>query len=348
MCTAPSSADTIRIATYHTELSRDGPGLLLHDLQRGEDTQIASVIGVIAHIDADILLLQGIDHDHQAHALATLTDQLEDAGAVYPYHLSLAPNTGVPTGLDIDGDGQLGQARDAQGYGRFSGQGGMALLSRFPIGEVRDHSRFLWRDLQDSQAPLVLTPEAMAVQRLASVAAWDVTVETPVHSLHILALHATPPVFDGPEDRNGRRNEDELWFWLRLIDGWSPDARPPPEPPFVLMGVLNADPDEGEARRGALAAAMSHPVLQDPRPVSEGAAEDGDATDTADWSDPDPGNLRASYIFPWAGLTVTGSGVFWPDRDDPDRALLGGSDGNGASRHRLVWLDLMLEGLGER
>jgi len=28
--------------------------------------------------------------------------------------------------------------------------------------------------------------------------------------IHILASHPTPPVFDGVEDRNGRRNHDEI------------------------------------------------------------------------------------------------------------------------------------------
>lgn len=314
---------------------------MLRDLLRGEDAQIAAVAGVIAHADADILLLQGIDHDHDGHALARLVELLAEAGVDYPYHLSLAPNTGIPTGLDLDGDGRLGRARDAQGYGRFIGQGGMAVLSRLPIGPVQDHSAFLWRDLPDSQAAQVLSAEALAIQRLASVAAWDVSIITPDGPLRLLTMHATPPVFDGPEDRNGRRNEDELWFWLHQVDGWSPEGAQPLTPPFVLLGVLNADPVAGEARRGALTAALSHPLLQDPAPTSAGGAEDGDATDTADWREPDPGNLRASYILPSIGVEVTGSGVFWPDRADPDRALLGGGDGNGASRHRLIWVDLV-------
>lgn len=303
---------------------------------------------VIAAADPDILLLQGIDHDLEGHALAALAALLDGVGAPYPHRLSLPPNTGVPTGLDLDGDGRLGRPRDAQGYGRFRGQGGMALLSRFPLGPVRDHSAFLWRDLPGGQAQAVLSPEALEVQRLASVAAWEVPVTVGRIVLRLLTLHATPPVFDGPEDRNGRRNEDELWFWLRQIDGWSPDGEAPPAPPFVLMGVLNADPEDGEARRDALAATLSHPMLQDPGPVSPGATEDGDATDTADWTDPDPGNLRVAYVLPWSGLDVTGAGVVWPGREDPDRVLLGGSDGNGASRHRLVWVDLVLESLSER
>jgi hypothetical protein len=338
----PVNADQIRIATYHTELSRDGPGLLLRDILRGDDAQIANVVQIIVTASADVLLVQGFDHDLEQHALTAFADALSRAGIDYPYRVSLPPNTGVPTGLDIDGDGRLGRARDAQGYGRFTGQGGMAVLSRLPIGEVFDHSGFLWRDLPNGRAADVLPPAAPAVQRLASVAAWDVGIVTPQGALRLLTLHATPPVFDGPEDRNGHRNEDELWFWLNQIDGWSPDDTPPLNSRFLLMGVLNADPVDGEARRGALAAALSHPLLQDPAPTSEGAAEAGDATDTADWSDPDPGNLRASYVLPSADLRIIGTGVFWPESNSPDWALLGGEDGNGASRHRLVWLDIAI------
>lgn len=329
-------------------MSRDGPGLLLRDLLRGDDPQITAVVNIIAHVDPDILLLQGIDHDLHGLALAELVEQLSGAGAIYPYRLALPPNSGVPTGLDLDGDGRLGMPRDAQGYGRFRGQDGMALLSRFPIAAVRDYSGFLWGDLPNGQAEAVLSPEVLRVQRLASVAAWDVAVAIGAQDLRLLALHATPPVFDGPEDRNGRRNEDELWFWLHHLDGWSPDGLLPLAPPFVLMGVLNADPVRGEARRGALTAALSHPMLQDPLPTSAGGAAAGLPTDTADWPEPEPGNLRADYILPWSGFAVAGAGVFWPGQGDPDRALLGGSDGNGASRHRLVWVDLVLERPGER
>ena len=36
-------------------------------------------------------------------------------------------------------------------------------------------------------------------------------------TLHVLASHPTPPTFDGPEDRNGRRNHDEIRFWADYI-----------------------------------------------------------------------------------------------------------------------------------
>ncbi|MEO1460542.1 MAG: aldehyde dehydrogenase family protein, partial [Pseudomonadota bacterium] len=40
---------------------------------------------------------------------------------------------------------------------------------------------------------------------------------------------------------------------------------------FVLTGDLNADPKDGDARREALLALLSHPRVQDPRPRSRGA-----------------------------------------------------------------------------
>ena len=35
--------------------------------------------------------------------------------------------------------------------------------------------------------------------------------------IHFLVSHPTPPVFDGPEDRNGRRNHDEIRLWADYV-----------------------------------------------------------------------------------------------------------------------------------
>ena len=162
--------------------------------------------------------------------------------------------------------------------------------------------------------------------------------------LHILAAHPTPPVFDGPEDFNGRRNADETRLLQALIDGadWPVDDRGAagglkPGTPFVVAADLNADPVDGEANHGAIAALLADPRLQDPAPASRGAAaapQDGanaghrgpPATDTADWRDDPagPGNLRVDYVLPSAGLTVTGAGVFWPTPDSPLSPLIAG------------------------
>jgi len=325
-------AETLRIATFNTGLSRDGPGLLLRDIARGEDAQVAATVAVIAATSPDVILLQGIDYDAGSAALDALAIELEQAGGTYPHRLALRPNTGTATGVDIDGDGRSWRARDAQGFGWFSGQGGMALLSRYPLGPVRDFSRFLWADLPDSGATSVLPPEAVQVLRLATVAAWDVAVEVPGGPLHLLALHAGPPVFDGPEDRNGWRNADELRFWQLYLDGWMPEGPVFTAERFALIGTLNVDPERGEGRQDALRALLDHPRLQDVVPRRPGGG-----VETADWPEPVPGDLRVDYILPAASLRVVGAGVLWPEGDEGTLPL---SVVEAASDHRLVWVDL--------
>jgi hypothetical protein len=74
------------------------------------------------------------------------------AGCALPHRFAAPPNTGRPTGVDLDGDGRSWRARDAHGYGLFSGDGGMAILSRVPIGAVRDFSDLPWMALPESAA----------------------------------------------------------------------------------------------------------------------------------------------------------------------------------------------------
>lgn len=335
----PAGAESLRIATYAPDLTRKGPGLLLQALEGDKDPQIAAVVEVIDEAAPDVLLLTGIDWDYDGMALSALRERLEEAGQSYPYSFALQPNTGLATGLDLDGNGRLGEPRDAQGFGQFTGAEGMALLSRLPIleGESRDYTGFLWRDLPDSLiAEAGLSAEVAAIQRLSSAAHWDIALRTAGDlRLHLLAWSATPPVFDGPEDRNGRRNRDEAAFWLRYLDGRLPMQ--PLTAPFVLIGNANLDPFDGEGRRDALAALLADPRLQDPQPSSDAARAAADsghrgdpALDTVDYSDP-PGNLRLDYVLPSADLRVVDAGVAW-----------GGPAAAAASRHRLVWVDITL------
>ncbi|MDD8021541.1 MAG: endonuclease/exonuclease/phosphatase family protein [Paracoccaceae bacterium] len=343
VCAAiPAGADTLRIATWTPDLTRAGPGLLWRDIDTGRDRQITAAVQVVAQTNPDILLLTGFDWDYEGRALRAFEAQLAAAGAGYPHLFAPRPNTGMATGLDMDGNGRRGEPRDAQGYGRFSGAGGMAVLSRYPLlsDEARDFSTMLWRDLPDAlSAGAGLSPQVAAVQRLSTTAHWDLPVLLPDgRRLHLWAWAATPPVFDGPEDRNGRRNHDEAAFWLRYLDGRLPQ-RPTPGP-FVLLGDANLDPADGEGRPEALRALLAHPRLQDPKPASKGgraAADPGQrgdpGLDTADYGDP-PGNLRVDYVLPSRDLVVTGAGVVWPVTEAADTAT--------ASRHHLVWVDITL------
>ncbi|MCV2874159.1 endonuclease/exonuclease/phosphatase family protein [Defluviimonas sp. WL0050] len=342
----------MRIATYNVDLSRKGPGLLLRDILSGKDKQVIAVTDVIAGAAPDVILLTGFDYDLDGLALAALADRLAALNAEYPYRFSLRPNTGRATRLDLDGDGKTGGSGDAQGYGRFAGADGMAILSRLPIAEkdVADYSDTLWRDLPGALIGGVGLPEeVMEVQSLSTTGHWAVPVVLPDGAqLTLLCWYATPPVFDGPEDRNGRRNHDEAAFWTRLLDGAL--AAPAPKPPMVLLGDANLDPIDGDGRPEALLALLSDRRFVDSLPRSSGGAQAasqgganrshrGDpALDTADWPDvPGPGNLRVDYVLPSADLKVTGSGIWWPIQDDPAAFAA-----ETASRHRLVWVDIDL------
>ena len=333
---AQAVGDPLRIATYHTELSRDGPGLLLRDILSEEDPQVLAVIRVIQAADADVIVLAGVDYDLDGVAMNALADRIGG----YPHRFSRRPNRGMPTGLDLDGDGRLGGPGDAHGFAEFAGQSGMTVLSRYPIAtqQVRDFSGLPWRDLPKNLAPDG-TPDDL---RLSTTVHWDVpVVVTGGRRLHLLAWHATPPVF---HDRNRPRNHDEAALWLRYLDGMLTQT-PPGD--FVLLGHANVDPLDGDGDSRALRALLDHPLIADPAPASVGGAlavggvnagQRGDpALDTADWPDEPgkPGNLRVDYVLPAARFTVMDAGVLWPM---PETSL--GSDVLTASRHRLVWVDI--------
>jgi Endonuclease/Exonuclease/phosphatase family len=335
----PAAAETLRLATYNADLTRAGPGLLYGDILSGDDAQIAAVIRVIDVLDADILLLTGVDFDHDLIALGALNAGLSNP---YPHLFARQPNTGLQTGLDLDQNGKSGEPRDAQGWGRFSGEGGMAILSRLPVEEpgVRDFTDMLWQDLPGALLPDQMPQPIRDIQRLSTTGHWLVPVRTANgRILTVMAWAATPPVFDGPEDLNGRRNHDEAAFWHLLIDGKL--SAPPPMPPFVLMGDANLDPADGDGLRDGIAGLIAHPMLRDPLPKgTHGRSEpdhSGDpALDTALY-DPGVGGLRVDLVVPSADLSVTASGVLWPDAADPLAAGLAT-----ASRHRPVWVDIAL------
>jgi hypothetical protein len=328
-------ADPLRIATYNIDPWTKGPGLVLQSLQRGGTPEQIAAVQVIARLDADVLLLTGIDYDLRGATLAALQNRLALAGAPYAYLLPLRPNTGIATGLDLNGNGILAEPADAQAYGRWSGEGGMAVLSRLPIDleNIRDFSGLLWKDLRGNLSP----PDTPATQLLSTSGAYEVPIILPNgETLRLLAYYASPPIFDGPEDRNGRRNHDETAFWLHLLAGDLIFA--PPKPPFVVIGQPNLDPFDGSGRRQAIHDLLHHPALQDPEPRGTSTRQDpkknGDtAMDTALY--PKIGGLRVEVILPSIDLNVTDAGVIWPPDTDPFTATL-----TLASRHHPLWVDI--------
>ncbi|WP_380054939.1 endonuclease/exonuclease/phosphatase family protein [Falsihalocynthiibacter sp. SS001] len=321
---------------------------MLRDIIRGESTDILAAQRVIGHVNPDVILLMGIDYDHGGETVRAFSNSLAAYGAEYSHTFTNLPNSGLQTGIDMNGDGRAGTARDAQGYGRYAGADGMAVLSRYPIGSVRDFSEMLWAEFPNADMPMTQgapfpSKEVQDIQRLSTTAHWDIQIKTPDGPLHLLAYSATPPVFDGPEDMNGKRNADETRFWIRYIDGDL--AQEPPAAPFVILGNANLDPHDGEGNREVIQELLAHPRIQDPMPASEGGLEAvntlhlGDAgLHTASWGENLPSNLRVDYVLPSVQLHVTDSGVFWPPTSSELAGLLRGA----TTHHRLVWIDMKM------
>jgi hypothetical protein len=283
-------------------------------------------------------------------------------------------NTGIPSGFDLDNNGSVGGPNDAFGFGAYPGQFGMAVFSRYPIlrDQVRTFQLFLWKDMpgallpDDPATPAPAdwySPEELAVFRLSSKSHWDIPVLVGGKVIHTLVSHPTPPVFDGPEDRNGTRNHDEIRLWSDYVlpsrsgyiyddqgkqGGLKPGAR------FVIMGDQNADPFDGDSVPGAAQQLLDNPRVNTSRtPTSPGGPEQaalqgganlthrGDpAFDTADFVDvPGPGNLRVDYVLPSKNLRILDGAVFWPLSTDPLFRLVG-TFPFPTSDHRLVWVDL--------
>lgn len=333
---AERTQNSIRVATYNTHLARGEAGKIITELQDGS-SQVDAVVRIIAEVNPDVLLINELDFDDDREALGLFMERLAGAGVEYGYSFVAPVNTGRATGLDLTGDGKDYGPENAQGWGVFEGQFGMALLSRLPIksDDIRTFAGVRWSEMPDNLYPVDYFPEpALEVLRLSSKSHWDVPVQVGNQTLHLLASHPTPPVFDGDEDRNGRRNHDEIRFWVDYIDGkdWmlsdqGTEGGLSGEASFVVIGDLNNDPENGDGRREAIEGLLGHQRVQDTAPKgSVGAA-------TADF--PEVGQLRVDYVLPSNDLEVLSSGVFWPAEDKPlYGAVLGASD------HRLVWIDI--------
>ena len=305
--------------------------------------------------------------------------------ANYPYFFVAPSNTGVPSGFDLDNNPTGPPGNDAWGFGLFPGQFGMVVYSKHPIDAagVRTFQNFLWKDMPGSRIPQPFySPAEVAAFPLSSKSHWDVPVQIGKRTVHFLVSHPTPPVFDGPEDRNGLRNADEIRFWADYVTprrgGYIYDDEGgrgglEPSAMFVVAGDQNSDPLDGDSLRDADGDPIAiQPLLNSPRvnsrstPASDGAEEatelQGGANvnhlgdprfDTADFSDTAPGNLRADYVLPSRQIKVSDSAVFWPVRSDPlfrltgvfDSATWGAVGGFPTSDHRMVWADLELPGV---
>ena len=370
---ADRPAGLVRIATFNCSLNRASVGTLRHDLATPDNAQARVVAEIIQRVRPDILLLQEFDYDAEGAALRDFQTnylgrpQNGSAAIGFAHSFFTESNTGQPSGFDLSNDGRVHGGEDALGFGEFPGQYAMALLSRFPIDQAhaRTFRKFLWRDMPGALLPPGwYSPEELAVLPLSSKSHWDVPVRIGKATLHLLASHPTPPAFDGPEDRNGRRNHDEIRFWGDYLDGaaYIRDDQGKSggfrDKAFMIMGDQNSDPVDGGSLNDAIGALLAHPRI-DARflPQSPGGAEASAAQgganaaqrgdprfDTADFNDRVAGNLRVDYLLPSKGLRVCGGGVFWPSQTDPAASLVWGDRPPPSSDHRLVWIDVSVSG----
>ncbi|HEX6329662.1 MAG TPA: endonuclease/exonuclease/phosphatase family protein [Actinomycetota bacterium] len=380
---AARPADPVRFATFNASLNRSAAGELIADLSSPGNAQADAVAEIIQRARPDVLLINEFDFDAAGADGESLAAQLfqenylsiphGDAQPIsYPFRFVAPSNTGIPSGFDLNNDGSVGGPDDAFGFGFFPGQFGMAVFSMFPIDhdDVRTFQTFLWKDMpgallpDDPSTPEPAdwySPEELEVFRLSSKSHWDVPVEIGRRTVHLLVSHPTPPVFDGPEDRNGRRNHDEIRFWADyvmtgrgryIVDDAGGRGGLRPGSTFVIAGDQNADPFDGDSVAGAAQQLLEHPMVNTKvTPTSDGAVEQsalqggvnddhvGDpAFDTADFAEP-PGNLRVDYVLPRKNLKIEDAAVFWPTTDDPLFELVG-TFPFPSSDHRLVWVDV--------
>ena len=369
---APGRPDMdVRFATFNASLNRGATGEFAADLSTGDDVQAQNVAETIQRAAPDVVLINEFDYAPGNEDLFR-ENYLEvgQRGAEpvdYPYAYYAPVNTGVPSGLDLNDDGQVGGPDDAWGFGLFPGQYGMVVYSRYPIDTdaVRTFQTFRWADMPGNVMPTdFYSAEEQAQLRLSSKSHWDVPVDVGGKTVHVLAAHPTPPTFDGPEDRNGRRNHDEIRFWADYVS--SPRASSyiyddeggrgglEPGERFVVVGDYNADPVDGDSLDGAINQLLDLPrVNTSVTPTSTGGVEQaalqggvnlehvGDpAFDTADFSEP-PGNIRVDYVLPSRSLKIEDAQVFWPVGADPLFRLVG-TYPFPTSDHRLVWVDVKL------
>ncbi len=280
--TAPAQAsppgNSVRFATYNASLNRNVAGQLIQDLSTPNNTQAANVAEVIQRVRPDVLLINEFDYDSAGTALRLFQDNYlsvphNGAAAIdYPYAFTAASNTGIPSGFDLNNDGSIGGPDDALGFGFFPGQFGMAVYSMYPIDEaaVRTFQDFLWKDMpgallpDDASTPAPrdwYSPQELAVLPVSSKSHWDLPIRIGKRTVHFLTSHPTPPVFDGAEDRNGKRNFDEIRLWADYVTpgagGYIYDDQGvrgglAPGASFVIAGDQNSDPLDGDSIPGSI------------------------------------------------------------------------------------------------
>lgn len=340
----------------------------------GQNEQLVAAVEILKRVAPDVLVINEIDHDleavDQGADLSLNLTRFQKAylgGEIFKYSYIAPCNTGRLAGKDFDRNGMIAtesdagsrdQGGDCYGYGSYPGQYSMAILSKYPLDEeqARTFQKFLWKDLPNNMIPRDwYSEDQIEVFRLSSKSHWDVPLVLDDKTIHLLVSHPTPPSFDGPEDRNGKRNYDEIKMWVHYIDGDTilvddegTRGGLTSGASFIVMGDLNAGPGGDTLASGqrAIDQLLDHPMIQDSAELlqSEGPLNGrapGPPRYIENWTSGRGGKWgrRIDHMLPSNDLKVVDGGVFWPDAG---KDSVGAALAQKASDHRLIWLDIEL------
>ncbi len=344
-------AKTIRVATYNASLAQETEGSLAASLRPGTFAPALKIAEVVQILQPDVLLLNEFDYDANGTAATRMNDKFFNVSQNgrtpqnFPFRYVAISNTGIHSGFDLDNNGVIDASPgdipyggDALGFGEFPGKFAMAIFSKFPLDTeaIRTFEKVLWKDLPGNLIPPdFYSAEELEIFRLSSKSHWDIPIQLLGTTFHFLVSHPTPPVFDGAEDRNGRRNHDEIRLWADYLTpgadaylggGLGSGNR------FIIAGDQNADPTRGDSVNAAINQLLDHPRVNATfTPQRTGATTERNKFDTSTFG------LRVDYVLPsQEGFEVQNGAVFWPTDDQDGADLVTSSD------HRPVYLDLQL------
>ena len=352
-------------------MSDTEPEKILTLTSSSNNPRLRRLAAIIQHAAADVILLCEFDHlgaGGDDGALANFCDNYLSVGQYdqrpikYPYRLCPATNTGLLTGIDLNNDGVISLPADGMGFGHFHGNFGFVLLSKYPIQNenIRSWQHMLWNKMPNALIPRdFYSDEAIDILRLSSKNHLIVPIEYDQQVINLVCCHPTPPVFDGPERRNAKRNHDEIQLVCDILDNvdYLEDDRGnrgglSNEQSFIVLGDLNADVVDGDGLKAPIKQLLNHSRIH--QQVSHGALtpkSDG-GSEYRPWQRRKGrrnewthlGGMRLDYVLPSDDLTVLDSGVFWPSKKHPLRQLIlddkGREKPTAGSDHRLVWVDI--------
>jgi hypothetical protein len=337
------ASDPLAIRVGHFNIKEFSTAKLLD----GSDQQASAAAEVIARHAADIVCINEIQYDMVntpsqgmpgapfaqpggfdggAENATRLADRVRgfDAAVDYTDRLITRGNSG----FYWNGD-DLGQSwYILRGWGEFAGRFNTAVLSRYPI--LRDQVRVItdvpWESLPENTIAQMerdlgfgVPPGFPIFEKSLNI----VPVDLGEHGiLYLVLLHTVSPAFD---PINPYRNYDELRALRMFLDAELPGVEPLPEGArFMVIGDLNADPDDGDGLPGAIQQVLEHPSVVAWFPEGHGTKGDNGQYNTyLSGCGNDDGvvvnptqkfQMQLDYILPSQNIGEPSAGaIFWPD-----------------------------------